>query len=1420
MSLCLAQLIRRLSAIVAAMLLLVVAVHAQVDPNELVQLLESIKSDADSGNTMKAREKVLQVKLAVESMCGKNSLEYASVSLMLCNFEAIDSPRTAIKVAKESLAKLEGVPSSGAARAQGYTMLCILYSRLNQPRLALEAGERVLKLSDELPENRRLKAQFSVLPILALNETNRGNYEAAEKYVERLEKLLPAKQGAMRGDIDVTILKSKADLLSAKGDLAASEILYLDCLKKLGVGEESEVGASVTDALGDIYMRIGDYERAADFYGRSAKIFKTAFGRESSLYALSREKSAWVLLCQGKFDEARRVALEVLDIAKSAGQGSNEKLEWSILYDLAVISQRIGDLDAAQGYAEQSKAKSLSLSSEEKDIGMIGQSLELIAAILFEKGQFEKALRANKECSDLFDGRFDSETPLAVRILAQRGKIYRCMGDDDKARDIASQLISLQDDQFKRILSMDERSRLSWQAKQLSFGFEACVLPETVICDTVMRRKGAVLDSVLEDRARAREFLAVGSADKMLREIARIRARVSKLTFSEDPEDRKDAEILTRKASELERSLAKTGSVAGTTRQIFSVHASDVQALLHDDEVLLDFVSYDDPKLPKQKQRCYGVVVLTKSAPAAFARIGEADVIDLAIALSRAAIADGDEQKLSDSQQTIVEKLWGPLAEKIPAGCQKLLIAPDGPLNFLSFAALPTAEGGFLGDNYNIAYLGSGRDLLRTSVKSPKRTVAIFADPAFEVGASAVHGEKMGQRAAAADIYGALHLAPLPGTKTESGMLKAAAEEAGWTADTSVGSDASEARVRKIVSPGVLHLATHGFYLNSTEFAAPDSRGMSVVAVNTGPDSVKQGSATGVDPMRASGIALSGAQATLTSWAKGFAPDPDTDGILTAEEVAALDLGGTWLVTLSACETGVGEARSGEGVFGLRRAFMVSGAQNLLMTLWPVSDETTAMIMKDFYGKAFATGDASQALAQVQREWLEKLKREKGLLAAVRDAGPFALMITGRGTQQKFHAQRNDAPNRSNPEATKTLAHPPSANATDTKTSADPVAVPVDYKDEAPKVLASVPGPGGKPMMVPSKMSSEQVDALKLSAERGDCQAQTLLGSFYEEGMNLEKNEEKAALWFGKAAEQGSVGAIEHLASMYLEGRGVGKNANRAAALFRQAAEKGSATAQFNYAVHLATGEGLTQDEISARKWYHKAAEQNVTDAQLQLGLMYMNGQGGPVDNASAAKWFAKAAEKGNADALNNLGFFYQNGQGVSQNYTKAQELYLEAAKRGSAKAYDNLGFMYANGLGVDKRPDRAIEYYLQAAERGEPNAQNNLGGMYATGDGIPQDDVEAFKWFLKAAENGVALAQCNIGIFYEHGRGTKQNDTQARKWYLLAANQDDEVAQYYLGLLYACGRGGSKNTEEAVKWFRKSAAKGYKPAQKALRNY
>ena len=231
----------------------------------------------------------------------------------------------------------------------------------------------------------------------------------------------------------------------------------------------------------------------------------------------------------------------------------------------------------------------------------------------------------------------------------------------------------------------------------------------------------------------------------------------------------------------------------------------------------------------------------------------------------------------------------------------------------------------------------------------------------------------------------------MEGTQRESDELIKEFVDWGWTPADFTAKEATKVALLKIHSPYILHLATHGFFAKEDPAAAktePESSLNDGQSVST--------SKFFENPMHRSGLALAGAQTTIEAWKRDEVPPVENDGILTAEDVSTLDLQGTWLVTLSACDTGAGEARAGEGVMGLRRGFIQAGAQNLLMTLWPISDEVTVRIMSDFYQAAHNTGKAPEALAEVQRTWLLKLRTEKGLAQAVNLAGPFIMSSQGR----------------------------------------------------------------------------------------------------------------------------------------------------------------------------------------------------------------------------------------------------------------------------------------------------------------------------------------------------------------------------------------------------------------------------------------
>jgi CHAT domain-containing protein len=397
------------------------------------------------------------------------------------------------------------------------------------------------------------------------------------------------------------------------------------------------------------------------------------------------------------------------------------------------------------------------------------------------------------------------------------------------------------------------------------------------------------------------------------------------------------------------------------------------------------------------------VVIGSKGEPG-WIPFGAAAEIEKSIQLYRKSVRGStDETTLHSVLRTLHDQVWAPIEKALPAGTKTIILSPDGELNFISFATLLTSdEEDFLIEKYSIRYVASGRDLLREREPSATPLLAAFGNPDFGGEAKSVAqqtetSDLLAMRASEMGDLEKMSLTALPGTEKECAGLKAKAESSGMPNRVFLGVDATEAQLRPLNSPRILHLATHGFFMpeNKDEHRG-DERELESGGITPNVDT--EGRKMPVilnNPMNRSGLALAGAQHTLEAWAKGEVPPRDNDGIVTAEEVAGLKLKGTWLVVLSACDTGTGEAKAGEGVLGLRRGFVQAGCQNLLMTLWPISDETTVQIMLDFYARAFASGNAPQSLVDVQHEWLVKLRKEKGLFYAVNRAGSFIMSSQG-----------------------------------------------------------------------------------------------------------------------------------------------------------------------------------------------------------------------------------------------------------------------------------------------------------------------------------------------------------------------------------------------------------------------------------------
>jgi CHAT domain-containing protein len=200
-----------------------------------------------------------------------------------------------------------------------------------------------------------------------------------------------------------------------------------------------------------------------------------------------------------------------------------------------------------------------------------------------------------------------------------------------------------------------------------------------------------------------------------------------------------------------------------------------------------------------------------------------------------------------------------------------------------------------------------------------------------------------------------VYFASLGGTAQEGQAIKSLFTDASLL----TGNAATETSLKQAVAPRILHIATHGFFLTDDSSSAAETVSQGTRAISA---SVKI-----ENPLLRSGLALAGANLHRSN---------DDDGILTALEASGLNLWGTKLVTLSACDTGIGEVKNGEGVYGLRRAFMLAGTETLVMSLWAVSDYVTREMMTSYYRNLKQGQGRGEALRQVQLDMLKRKERE------------------------------------------------------------------------------------------------------------------------------------------------------------------------------------------------------------------------------------------------------------------------------------------------------------------------------------------------------------------------------------------------------------------------------------------------------------
>jgi CHAT domain-containing protein/tetratricopeptide (TPR) repeat protein len=836
--------------------------------------------------------------------------------------------------------------------------------------------------------------------------------EEPERAIEYLDRALEVLT-KVTGEKSIPVARTLNNLGIARqlaGDDTGAREAYERCLAIRAAilpADHPDI-ASVLTNLGMLAMEMGDTARAADLGRRALAIFTKSSGPANSLTLKAQMSLGTSLHRAGQNEEAK----EVLE-ASLAGR---EKALGPDHIDVAESLAGLGTLRVDTGQPERAlPLLERALAIREK---VLGPDSPIVAASLADLARCEAALgrlaaarshgeralaireardgpehpEVARSLSDLADFLFAGESPdEALPFALRSAEILARHARETMAALPESQALLLVDGQphpeetlFSGLL--EEAGRTEGAA---GGWLAAC-------WDWILARRGAVLEELARRNRRGAQG-GTPEAREAWRRLAEARTRLARLWVQGDRDDPEayrralDAARNSREAAEID--LARASAVYRDAREDVRAGLDEVRRALPAGSALVEWVRVRcGPAVASRRPWHDVALVLGPGDAMRDVDLGASEEIDALVASWRKALADSawivararpagradPMAEVTERGEALRRRIWDPIAGRID-GARHVYLVPDGMIHAVDFAALPDRGRYLIETGPSIQILSTGRDLARYARRAggeahaPDRGALALGAPDFDATPEAQRlamTKSHGGPPLGADFATAFrgpapacldparaHWQAIPASGREAervaGLLRGHEPALALT-----GAAASETRFKQ-EAPGrrVLHLATHGFFVDETCDGRPRPQGQATPAA--------------ANPLLMSGLVLAGANRGA------HAPATDDDGILTAEELAALDLSAADLVVLSACDTGRGEVSIGEGIFGLRRALEIAGAHSVVMSLFPVPDRQASRFMDRFYRARLDGRPTPEAARSASLQALEDLRRSE-----------------------------------------------------------------------------------------------------------------------------------------------------------------------------------------------------------------------------------------------------------------------------------------------------------------------------------------------------------------------------------------------------------------------------------------------------------
>ncbi len=806
------------------------------------------------------------------------------------------------------------------------------------------------------------KEYAGVLENLGLALTQLGEYTRAE---ELINQSIAIRKNTVGEDhpLYANSIQNLGRIKQFRGKYQEAEPLFAKALsmKKTLYGENHPEYASALNNSALLYQTMGNFDRATPLFIEASDIYFNRYGDQHPEYATTLENLATLYKLQGKDQEALNLLEKTLAIDKVI-YGENHPRYAITLHNLASIYKDLGQTQQARNLYEQALTIDKTVYGEKHPA--YASTLYNLAVLNQQLSRFEEAEVNFKDALAIRKEILGENHPDYAYSLYGLAGLYHATQQLATAKNYYDLVITNYLQQIKDFFpSLSENEKGAFYAKIrpvlesyqdfcVEYSFSNLEGNKAIVGDLFnlqLSTKALLLHS--SNKVRNRIFSSGNS--QLISEYTNwteAKEKLSKyLAYSSEQLQEQNINIneLSNEINALEKSLSQQSELFADDVEQKTYTWQEVKNVLKDDEAALEIIRIK--KRFVEDSVMYVALIVNKNSIEApeMVILKEGKLLENRYYnFYRNAIkyAVGDDRSFAN--------YWKPIDEALQ-GAEQVFASTDGIFNKININTLwNTNLGKYVIDEYNVRNLSNTKELLEKAEAATytSNMAEVFGYPDFNLNLEDVQDNSQNRTRASEFGFGDM-IPDLPGTKVEVDKLNTLLTEQQWTTNLYLREGANEQTIKEINPPRLLHIATHGFFKSDVNYKQNED-------LSAGINQVEQ------NPLFRSGLLLAGS-ATSAQVSNDFNAE---DGVLTAYEAMNLNLDNTELVVLSACETGIGEVRNGEGVYGLQRSFMVAGARSVIMSLWQVDDNTTQELMINFYRNWLSGKNKFEAFKDAQRE--------------------------------------------------------------------------------------------------------------------------------------------------------------------------------------------------------------------------------------------------------------------------------------------------------------------------------------------------------------------------------------------------------------------------------------------------------------------